>query len=379
MTHATFHASSAPSPGVGRLEPKPRRWHATAAMAFVGAVLLAACGGGSDGSGYSRMVVFGDSLSDVGSYATPGVRQLGGGKYTVNGPNNKIWVEMLADTLGVAAPCAAQTGLEASGPLAALAAPITNVAGCFGYAQGGARVTNPVGPSNKAVLQLGDSSGALGQLTDPVTNQIARHLAASNNTFAGHELVTVLAGANDLFMQLATMNARVAGGVAQQTAANDALAAMGTAGAELATLIRTQLVARGASRVLVLSLPDVSTTPFGKSLGAATAPLLQNLAINFNNQLLLGLNGVQGVLSIDGYTLTRDIDAAPANYGIANNSVPACDARATLGSLSCSAATVPAGVDVSTYQFADGVHPTPLGHKAVADHVTARLRSAGWL
>jgi outer membrane lipase/esterase len=348
-------------------------------VAALGAAMLAACGGGSDGSGYSRMVVFGDSLSDVGTYATAGVRQLGGGKYTVNGANAKIWVEMLADTLGVAAPCAAQTGLEATGALAPLAAPITNVAGCFGYAQGGARVTNPVGPSNKALLSLGDASGALGQITSPVTSQVARHLAAANNSFAGNDLVTVLAGANDLFMQLGTMNARIAAGVAQQTAANDALAAMGTAGAELATLIRTQLVARGASRVLVVTVPDVSTTPFGRSLGAASAPLLQNLSVNFNNQLLLGLNGVQGVLTIDGYTLTRDIAATPAAYGITNNTVPACDARATLGSLSCSAATVPAGVDVSTYQYADAVHPTPLGHKAVADHVTARLRAAGWL
>ncbi len=55
------------------------------------ALLLAACGGGGDGDQnpavqYSRLVVFGDSLSDVGSYATPGIVAMGGGKYNRQRP-----------------------------------------------------------------------------------------------------------------------------------------------------------------------------------------------------------------------------------------------------------------------------------------------------
>ena len=42
--------------------------------------------------------------------------------------------------------------------------------------------------------------GQLGQLTSPVVDQIARHLAANNNRFSSKELVTVLAGANDVFV-----------------------------------------------------------------------------------------------------------------------------------------------------------------------------------
>ena len=91
-------------------------------------------------------------------------------------------------------PCAAQTGLESSGPLAAFAQAAAPHAGCYGYAQGGARVTNPVGPGNAALLALGDSSGALGQLTKPVVEQIGRHLAAVGGSFAADDLVTVMAG-----------------------------------------------------------------------------------------------------------------------------------------------------------------------------------------
>jgi phospholipase/lecithinase/hemolysin len=88
------------------------RWRATMSAAAV-ALLLAACGGG-DGDqtprvAYGKLVSFGDSLSDVGSYAVGFVAASGGGKYTINGPEAKNWTELLAAQMGVAAPCAAQT------------------------------------------------------------------------------------------------------------------------------------------------------------------------------------------------------------------------------------------------------------------------------
>lgn len=43
-------------------------------LAVVTALALAACGGGDDDEPtYSGLVSFGDSLSDVGSYKTPGI------------------------------------------------------------------------------------------------------------------------------------------------------------------------------------------------------------------------------------------------------------------------------------------------------------------
>ena len=75
--------------------------------------------------------------------------------------------------------------------------------------------------------------------------------------------------------------------------------------------------------------------------------------------------------------------------------MPACDAAAisaiTRGavtdgsSLFCnSTAGAPynglrAGASVTTWQFADGVHPTTGGHKVISDAFTAQLKAFGWL
>lgn len=47
------------------------------------------------------MVSFGDSLSDVGTYGVGALNAVyGGGKYTINGPQGKVWTEYLAAQLG---------------------------------------------------------------------------------------------------------------------------------------------------------------------------------------------------------------------------------------------------------------------------------------
>ena len=61
-----------------------------AAAVTLTAVVLAGCGGGSSAGNqkpkiqFSSQVSFGDSLSDVGSYAVGEILALGGGRYTVN-------------------------------------------------------------------------------------------------------------------------------------------------------------------------------------------------------------------------------------------------------------------------------------------------------
>jgi phospholipase/lecithinase/hemolysin len=350
-------------------------------LAAGAALLLVSCGGGDDdGPRYAKLVVFGDSLSDVGSYRTPGVAALGGGKYTVNGPDSRIWVELIGSVAGVAAPCAAQTGLESSGQFAGLAAPITNVPNCFGYAQGGARVTQPVGPYNKALLAVGDQGGALGQITDPVVNQMNRHLAASGGTYAAGDLVLVLAGGNDVFMNLAQFNASVGAGGDAQAAAAAAVTAMGVAGAELAGYVQNLVVARGATRVVVVNLPDVSTTPFARPLPQEAQALIEQMSATFNQQLSAGLAGAgDGVLLVDWFADSQALDANPAAYGISNALQSACDpAKTLLRSLTCTASTLIAG-DTSRYYFADDVHPGPYGYSLLASLVARSMSARGWL
>ena len=196
--------------------------------ALLAACFLSACGGdgGSDASpaptpgttqpseptqpgdaaqppSFARLISFGDSLSDVGTYAVGPIKTLGGGKFTINGDSTALnpaltgqnWTEQLAMRLDLPVPCAAQTGLDGDASNG-LSVPVTDHAGCFGYAQGGARVTNPVGVTNKLT---GDPFGGL---TVPVAAQISRHLELSGGKFQADELVLVMAGGNDLLVEL---------------------------------------------------------------------------------------------------------------------------------------------------------------------------------
>jgi phospholipase/lecithinase/hemolysin len=331
---------------------------------------------------YTSLVSFGDSLSDVGTYRVSTIAVVGGGEYNVNGPFGKNWTEDLAAGLLLRAPCAAQTGLNSIIPTIPPAT-VTNHSGCFGYAQGGARVTNPVGPGNLATYPA-DPSGALGQLTDPVINQINRHLTAVGGKFSGTELVTVLAGGNDVFMNLAAVEAVAVatnndpGAVAQASAA--AVAAMGQAGAELAGYVKTLIVAKGAQRVVVLTLPDVSQTPFGLTQTESTQSLIETMVTTFNAQLTSGVAGVSSVLVVDAYRQGRAQNANPALYGLANVTTPSCDLTKTIfaSSLVCTTSTL-IGSNVWNYEFTDGVHPTPYAYWLLAGFVESQLALKGWL
>ena len=357
-------------------------WLAAAAAAAV----LAACGGGGDGDqtprvAYTRMVSFGDSLSDVGSYAVGIVAAMGGGKYNVNGAEGLNWTEVLAAQAGVPKPCAAQTGLN-SAPALGGPVPVVDHAGCFGYAQGGARVTNPIGPGNAALLALGDASGALGQLTDPVINQINRHLAAAGGKFSAGDLVTFTAGGNDLFMNLAGLQAAIAAGADPAEATQAALTAMGVAGAEMAGYIKALLVAKGATHVVVVNVPDASLSPGAAAFDTATKALVQGMVQTFNGQLAAGLANVPGVLVVDAFTALQQQIAAPGQFGVTNATTPACDLSGALASLPTSLVCTPATLidgDVSHYYFADGNHPTPYGYRLLAQLVTDAMLKKGWL
>ncbi|KQP12546.1 SGNH/GDSL hydrolase family protein [Pseudorhodoferax sp. Leaf267] len=395
-------------------------------LAVLASVALASCGGDGDGARYTELVSFGDSLSDVGSYRTPGIAALGGGKYTVNGMADGVWVEQLAAKLALPTLCAAQTGLLASGQFASLAGAVANHPACSAYGQGGSRVTDPIGPWNAALLQLPNDDarfmGQLGQLTSPVVDQIARHLAAHNGRFSGKELVTVLAGANDVFVAADAVAVAVetagtqaadaafaqalqsgatpeqAGAAAQeaaraaatqvlQTAGPQSVAALAQAGAELAALIKTQIVAKGATRVAVLNLPNISKTPAtarAESNAPGAAQLADAMTLAFNQALAAGLDGTADtVVQVNLYAENTDHHANPARYGLTNTTDPACNnqfpnAPGFLApSLICTTSTLVAG-DTSHYLFADEVHPTPFGHSLLRDMTLKALAAKGW-
>jgi outer membrane lipase/esterase len=389
--------------------------------ASLAALLLASCGGGGGSAsgnavGFNSMVSFGDSLSDAGAYAVGTVAAVGGGRYTVNSGTTtvaKIWVDLVATQLGLPAPCAAVKGLDGLATLG-FSVPATNQTTCTNYAQGGSRVTHPIGPGNKNI----PSSAALGQLTYPLTAQVADHLGRNADVFNPKALVTVMAGGNDVFIQGAVASAAATmattptasniaaftstatnlGGwssaeqlavltatsaaAGQAAIQNGLLANMAKAGTELATLVKTQIVAKGAKYVLVVNLPNVGATPYGVENGAQAAALATGMAQAFNQALAAGLAGVSGVVIADAYTTSTDQFNNPSAYGLTNMTSRSCktDASNILGgtSLVCSPGNVIAG-DISRYGFADDVHPSVYGHQLLGQFAAKVLATAGWL
>ena len=445
---------------------------------------LVSCGGNStDHSSpriaFNSVVSFGDSLSDAGTYRVGLVAASQGGLFTVNGNASAVgfepvpsftWAQLISATFLGQVSCAARTGGFGVG--------ITTVAGCTNYAQGGARITDPIGTNH-----------ANGALTEPVVAQVAHYLSSTpNGRFTGAELITVQGGANELFAQadilsaaaaaegtrvgaatfsttlvgllaagatnpataaqaigqaMATEAARpgsssdtvVAAGVGaaasqpgnaavaapgvygpmvtaatsaaatagaaaaaqyvQTTGAQIALTGMVTAAAQLGASIQ-DMVNKGAQHVVVTNMPDVSLTPY--ALGTitvtngvpdnATQQLILAMTQAFNAQLQSAVAGVAGVLFVDVFTQFQQEIATPSQYGLSNVKDVACDLRYGINALAtttqpgsslvCNTGNLVAG-DTSRYLFADSVHPTPYGHKLLAQVVIKDLVLAGWL
>ena len=395
------------------------------------ALILAGCGGGggstassSNTPGFTSMVVFGDSLSDIGTYKVGVIAAVGGGTFSVNSPTAKNWTELIAAQYNLPKPCAAQTGLLSIIP-GITAVPVQNFPACRNYAQGSSRATNPFGPNSVAIQQAvfgatkagggtdaqagqaAAGAAGLGLMAVPVATQMATHLAASGGSYTGKELVTVLAGGNDTFLNLNGVSSAAAGGAgavgaaqfagwsagvqatvaaggaaAAGAAQQAAVAGMAQAATEIVALVNTQVVAKGAKYVAVVNLPDVSQTPFAATFDPATRGFINLLVTTFNSTLSAGLTGKPGVIVVDAYAQGRDQYLNPAQYSISNVTTPACSTTSPanpLGgsSLACTGASLIAG-DTSKYLFADAVHLTPYGNQLLAQFVTKNLITAGW-
>lgn len=357
------------------------RTHLAAAAA---ALILVACGGGDETPvfSYDKVVVFGDSLSDTGTYKVGTVNAAGGGRWIVNGvPGSEMWVERVASQLGLVKPCPAETGLRPNLP-GVVGAAVATQPGCFNYAQGSARITSPLGPNSFALQSVPDANNGgaptqtLGLMAKPMSSQMAAHLTAVGGAYTGKELVTVLAGANDVFMELAFLGTAL--GAASPAGAVANMAMHGTA---LGDLVKSEVLGKGAKRVLVLNVPYVSGTPYARDLDVSqpgTNALIDQMVNAFNAALAASLNNVAGVRLADAYTDSKAQFDNPGNFGIVNRDVRACANNLLGGSaLVCNGTNVIAG-NVSNHLYADDVHPTPFGHQLLAEFAQRQLVAAGW-
>lgn len=315
------------------------------ALALLTAAVLTACGGNGSSAGdqtpktkFSSQITFGDSLSDVGTYAVGGVAALGGGQYTINGNNTSVdaaltgknYTTLIAAQLGLPAPCAAQTGLEGTAA-AGFSVPVTDHPECFNYAQGGSRVTDPHGPGNKFF----DAPGAvsLGQMTLPVKTQITNHLTKVGGKFKGDELVIVMAGGNDVLEQLGEFSkgATAAGGTALVTSLMTQLAPgtadPATGGPAIMAAIQAELAKKSASDVIIKAAitaavmngntaAAANATTIGTTAGAAALAAAGKYQTD-NAPLLVKALATAGA-ELGAYVETM-IVAKGANYVVVNN------------------------------------------------------------
>ncbi|MFM0256418.1 SGNH/GDSL hydrolase family protein [Paraburkholderia sediminicola] len=328
-----------------------------AAIFAVAISVLPACGGhggDSNNSGSAatpagginlQIVSFGDSLSDVGTYA-PLASAVGGGRFTTN--PGQVWTQNVAqyygDTLKAAYTIDITHKLSAQGGL--------------GYAEGGATVATPANQSDFL-------TAVIGNVEMPVNQQVSSYLAA-HGSFNANQLVLVWAGANDVLRA----GPLPAAAPTVQTAANT-----------LAQIIG-QIVQNGGAHVVVVNLPNVGLSPDGITSSDGGANLAQ-LSQLFNDSLNTALqtSGLQPkVIQIDAYTWLNGIIANfQANGFTVSNTAQACDPKKTPDntSLLCSPLTYVSANADQTYMFADDLHPTTHLHSLFAQFVEQQLAKSG--
>lgn len=233
---------------------------------------------------FTRIVSFGDSLSDVGNVfaatggTTPDPANYHQGRYS-NGP---VWVEYLAGKLGVATPT-------------------PSLLGGTDYAFGGAE-SSPSGDSTLGSPNLG--------------TQVGMYLGTSP-TIGADTLLTIWAGAND-FLQGGQFNpAVVVGNVVQAI---------------------TTLAGAGGSEFLVANLPMLGEIPDVSGAPDFIRDGLNTLSSSFNAQLKIEVGALEQSLGITIHYLDigqyfQEMIADPAAFGLTNVTDPMMGTGNTSGYL----------------------------------------------
>lgn len=340
---------------------------------------------------FSKVVVFGDSLSDAGniSLATaPSVQPPL--EFTTN-PGH-VAVQDLAGSLGYTlGPSLAGgtdyawggAGILTNSPGTPAAVP-TITSQVNAYLAAGSTDPNALysiwGGAND-IFYAATSAGAAAQAQQIIQQQVAAQIAQLQA--AGMPAAQIQAMTPAITQQvtaIVTQQVQTAAGVSSLMTADQAQASIAAAAQQEVKLIG-QLQAAGVKNLLVFNLPNIGVTPSGAAQGAAAQQSLTGLSLVFNNTLNSGLGTLgQGIIPVNTYGLINEVIANPSMYGFSNVTVPACGAGASSVQCGPQGAGLPysyaPGTDQS-YLFADGVHPTTAAHAMLAQVVLSELNAPG--
>jgi outer membrane lipase/esterase len=417
------------------------------------AALLSACGGGDDGPGPktdTRTVrVAGDDQGDAGTF---------GFKFTVQDSANPkgypIFTELVAASLKAPAICNHYNGINGS-------VSFTTQTGCTSMAIAGSRINfqptlanqlrtlpligevvnnaAPVGSPVDQVLTMLPGLGSvlanlpslplvgavLAGVLQPIADQLPGATAATTPLLVDNQLkamatqglnaqdvVILIAGSNDAAdVATAFLQASIDQGIAFTTLMGsmgvtntDRRAAGNEYMAKLADKyyagINTHLLAKGATKIAILNMPNVVQTPRLSQARAtiqgaeAAVPMLIEWVETYNNKLAANINGDKRFIQINYRKLINDAITDP-NLLVSNSDTPACPSTGTgtldmlptydlksctSGMLSSNPPQGQTSADWWTrYFFADSTHPTPYLHNLLARGVNLELVRAGIL
>ena len=282
---------------------------------------------------YSSLYVFGDSLADTGnnavffdSLSSPGALRT---PTPLAGPsipffpyapsntysNGKVWVDYLADSLGLSSLASSLGG--------------TN------YAYGGARTGPDTPPSFPPNL----------------TEQVAMAFGTPGAVAPGSALYVVEGGGNDA---RDVLDAALNGGNVTQL--------IQTYVSNIANILMT-LWTMGADQFLLWNVPDIGKIPAVNSGAASGLVSVMNQSLGYAlAQLPSDLT--DGVHLFDAFAAFNDLVAAPGDFGFTDVS------SACATSVACIA-------DPTGVFFWDGIHPTTAGHQMLASLALAELPEPG--
>lgn len=276
--------------------------------------------------GYTSLIVFGDSLSDVGNLYQLTGQQFPPTPYAAGrASNGPVWIEYVAAHLDLA-----------STPAYAAVNPGTNYA-VFGATTGSGNTadTRP---------ELGGNNDFPG-----LQDEIRRYLAGLGTQPADpNALYVVWAGPNDVF-QTYDMGADLAAAATQ---------AVGNIAGAVQTLIE-----HGARHFLVPNMVDLGQTPFGLATGAGAQ--LRMLVAGFNAGLQQAVAGIEAaapgveLLQVDVFAAFDDLLAHASDSGFQDTTHCFVDTLAG---------------DPNQYVFWDAVHPTTRAHAELAERIWDEIR-----
>ena len=278
----------------------------------------------------SNLVVFGDSLSDMGNGNNSAIVSVvfssppyWNGRFS-NGP---VWIEHISDSYGLTTTFGDST---AQGDNRA-----------FGGSQTG---------QGYAYLTLPN-----------VGTQINNYLANVQSSFSNSDVIFLWAGGNDFLY--GTGNPDV---ISQNMASH----------------IRALELA-GATRFVIANLPPLELTPEGASRSASQQATMAADVVSYNSKLAQEVNNLTNTLGIDvnlidAWSIFNEIVNNADHVGITNTQDQACSGGATVPLVPLpicgSGANVVSNVD--EYLFFDKAHPSATMHKIIGQFAVMNIGDA---